>query len=115
MQLVLGVEIAKVVKRIDPMDSLYKESKEIGEGKVQGYDFGKEFDARKFLASFKETGFQATNLGRAIELVKQMQKEKVTIFLGFTSNISLERAEGHNHLPGEEQAGPFPGHHHRRS
>ncbi len=77
-----------IPKRIDPIKALYKESKELGEGKVQGYDFGKEFDANKFFASFKETGFQASNLGRAIDLVKQMRKEKVTIFLGFTSNIS---------------------------
>jgi deoxyhypusine synthase len=77
-----------IVKKIDPLKALYKESSEIGEGKVQGYDFGKDFDAKKFLASFKETGFQATNLGRAIELVKRMQKEDAKIFLGFTSNMS---------------------------
>ena len=40
------------------MDSLYKESKEIGEGKVQGYDFGKEFDAKKFLASSRTRAFR---------------------------------------------------------
>jgi deoxyhypusine synthase len=80
--------VFSIAKKIDPMKALYRESKELGEGKVQGYDFGKEFDARKFFASFKETGLQATNLGRAIDLVKQMQKEHVTIFLGFTSNIS---------------------------
>ena len=61
---------------------------ELGKGKVQGYDFSKKFDAEKFFASFKDTGFQAANLGKAIELVKQMQNEKATIFLGFTSNIT---------------------------
>jgi deoxyhypusine synthase len=80
--------VFKIPKKFDPIKALYKESKELGEGKVQGYDFGKEFDVKKFMASFKETGFQASNLGRAIDLVKQMQKEKVTIFLGFTSNMA---------------------------
>jgi deoxyhypusine synthase len=70
------------------MKALYKESVELGKGKVQGYDFGGKFDAERFFASFKDTGFQAANLGKAIELVKQMQKEKAMIFLGFTSNIT---------------------------
>ncbi|MFA5125394.1 MAG: deoxyhypusine synthase [archaeon] len=65
-----------------------KKSKEIGYGKIQGYDFEKEFDSKKFFESFKDIGFQATNLGKAIELTKEMQKQKATIFLGFTSNVS---------------------------
>ena len=81
-------QVFNISKKYDPTKALYKESKELGEGKVRGYDFGKDFDAKGFFASFKETGFQASNLGRAIDLVKQMQKERVTIFLGFTSNIS---------------------------
>ena len=67
---------------------MFKKSVELGQGKVQGYDFQKEFDAKAFFASYKETGFQATNLAKAIDLVKQMQREKATIFLGFTSNIA---------------------------
>jgi deoxyhypusine synthase len=61
---------------------------EIGDGKIRGYDFEKEFDAQKFFEAYGDTGFQATNLARAIKLVRKMQREKVTIFLGFTSNIS---------------------------
>lgn len=71
----------------DPRKSFFKESKEIGEGKIQGYNFNKEFNPKEFFDSFKDTGFQATNLGKAIELVKKMRKEKATIILGFTSNI----------------------------
>ena len=66
----------------------FKKSKEIGHGKIQGYDFEKEFNAKKFFESFNDIGFQATNLGKAIELTKEMQKQKATIFLGFTSNVS---------------------------
>lgn len=67
---------------------MYKKSVEIGSGKIQGYDFGNEFDAKRFFDSYGDTGFQATNLAKAIRLVKDMQKEKATIFLGFTSNIT---------------------------
>ena len=61
---------------------------ELGHGKVQGYDFSGKFDAERFFASFRDTGFQASNLGKAIELAKKMQEEKVSVFLGFTSNIT---------------------------
>ena len=55
---------------------------------VRGYDFNQPFDFEKFLNAYNTTGFQATNLGEAIEIVKQMRKEKATIFLGFTSNMA---------------------------
>lgn len=76
------------MKETDPKKYFFRESKEIGEGKIKGYNFDKAFDAKEFFNSFKDTGFQATNLGKAIDLVKQMQKEKATIYLGFTSNMS---------------------------
>ncbi len=75
-------------KRIDPRKALFKKSVELGTGTVHGYDFGRKFDAIEFFDSFKDTGFQATNLGRAIELVKKMQKDNATIFFGFTSNVT---------------------------
>jgi len=71
----------------NPRKALFKKSVELGEGKIQGYNFEEAFNASKFFDSFKDTGFQATNLGKAIDLVKQMQKDKAFIFLGFTSNI----------------------------
>lgn len=52
-----------------------------------GYDFDQGFDLGKFLDAYTRTGFQATNLGHAIELCQKMRKEKVTIFFGFTSNV----------------------------
>jgi deoxyhypusine synthase len=74
--------------KFDPKDALFKESVELGHGKISGYDFQKEFNAEEFFMAYKDTGFQATNLGKAIELVKKMRKENVTIFLGFTSNVT---------------------------
>jgi len=76
------------MKKINPKNALFKKSVELGEGKIKGHDFEKEFNAKEFFDSFNDTGFQATNLGKAIKLVKEMQKQKATIFLGFTSNIT---------------------------
>lgn len=55
--------------------------------KVQGYDFEKDFDFQTFLNSYATTGFQATHLARAFDIVEEMRRENATIFLGYTSNI----------------------------
>lgn len=54
---------------------------------IKGYDFNAKLDYNKLLDSFLTTGFQATNLAKAIEIIKKMQEEKCTIFLGYTSNM----------------------------
>jgi len=71
----------------DMKKAVLKKSRDIGTGKVEGYDFEGEFNPKKFFDSFKNTGFSATELGKAIEIVKKMQKEKARIFLDFTSNM----------------------------
>lgn len=53
---------------------------------IKGYDFEKDFDFSKFTDSFLNTGFQATELGKAIEVVKQMRKDNATIIFSFTGN-----------------------------
>lgn len=75
-------------RKIDPKKALFKHSKEIGKGAIHGYNFERKFDANEFFESYKDTGFQATNLWKSIDLARKMQKEKATIFLGFTSNVS---------------------------
>ncbi len=55
--------------------------------KVKGYDFEGKFDIHRFLDSYFTTGFQATHLGKAIHIAKEMQEKKSTIFLGYTSNM----------------------------
>ncbi|XP_030853625.1 deoxyhypusine synthase [Strongylocentrotus purpuratus] len=79
--------------------------------KVKGYDFNEGIDYHKLLQSFKTCGFQATNLGLAIEEIQKMISKKeegydeeeakkgaelnpcgrlksnCTIFLGYTSNL----------------------------
>ncbi|MFP4401750.1 MAG: deoxyhypusine synthase [Candidatus Nanoarchaeia archaeon] len=53
---------------------------------IKGYNVEEEFDLNNFLKSLTSTGQQATELGKAIEITKQMQRDNATIFLGFTSN-----------------------------
>jgi deoxyhypusine synthase len=78
---------------------------------VNGPNFEEPLDMQRFLASFSSIGFQATNLGRAIEIVNKMRSWRLsdevisedesaelqdhetraqircTIFLGYTSNL----------------------------
>ncbi|PSG99941.1 MAG: deoxyhypusine synthase [Nanohaloarchaea archaeon SW_4_43_9] len=55
--------------------------------KVEGYNFRGEFDFEEMLESYSTTGFQASHLKEAIDLVKEMRDEDAKIFLTFTSNI----------------------------
>jgi deoxyhypusine synthase len=54
--------------------------------KVQGYNFENTFNFKEFLKAYGTTGFQATHLARAIDIIEAMRKENATIFLGHTSN-----------------------------
>ncbi len=55
---------------------------------VKGYDFNQQFDFDTFMNAYLQTGFQATNLAKAVHILKEMQKTHATIFLGFTSNMT---------------------------
>jgi deoxyhypusine synthase len=55
---------------------------------VKGYDFDQPFDAGKFFQAFFTTGFQATDLAKAISILKEMKEQKATVFFGFTSNMA---------------------------
>ncbi len=54
--------------------------------KIEGYDFEKEFNFKEFLEKYSTTGFQASELGKAIEITKMMQEQKATIFLAMSGN-----------------------------
>ena len=68
-------------------DSIFKESEEPKGLHVKGCDFSKGLDLKRLIDSYASTGFQASHLGRAIDIAKKMRKDKVTIFLGYTSNM----------------------------
>jgi len=77
-----------------------------GSEKVEGYDFNKGVDHHALLESFRTSGFQATNLGLAVQQINAMIKKReeplseedkssenapknnCTIFLGYTSNMA---------------------------
>ena len=66
--------------------SILKKSEDIQGADIKGYDFS-SLDMKRFIESYKTTGFQATHLGKAVEIAGKMRKEGVTIFLGYTSNM----------------------------
>lgn len=70
----------------DAYASIFKKSVKTDGVPVAGINFDEKVDISKLLAGISTNGFQATHLGKAIEIVKKMRAEKITIFLGYTSN-----------------------------
>lgn len=67
--------------------NIFKKSEEIEGVVIKGYDFNEGVDYKKLVKSFSSTGFQASHLGKAIEIVKRMIETKSKIYLGYTSNM----------------------------
>jgi len=67
--------------------AILKPSEEVEGIKIKGYDFNKGIDYEKIIDSYSSTGFQASHLGIAINLIEKMIEEKVTIYLGCTSSL----------------------------
>lgn len=92
--------------------AVYVESVEMKGEVVRGYDFNKGLDYEAMFKTFRHTGFQATNVGLAIEEINKMikwrlsdepiaeneaeefkdpevrKKTRCTIFVGMTSNMA---------------------------
>lgn len=68
-------------------ESILKESGKISGARIKGYDFNEGVDYDKIIDSFSSTGFQASHLSQAIEIVNEMQKNDSKIYLGYTSNM----------------------------
>jgi len=54
---------------------------------VKGINFDKKVSVNDLLEGLATTGYQATHLWQAIQIIRAMRKEKVTIYLGYTSNM----------------------------
>ncbi len=54
---------------------------------IKGYDFDNGVDYKRIIESFKTTGFQATQLSKAIDITNKMIKDKAFVYLGYTSNM----------------------------
>ena len=67
--------------------NLLRQSEEVSGTKIEGYDFDKGVNYDEIVGSFASTGAQASQLARAIEIVRKMLAEKAFIFLGYTSSM----------------------------
>jgi len=67
--------------------NLLRDSEEIDGISIEGYDFSKGVDYSEIIKSYASSGFQASYLSRAIEIVNKMISDNATIFLGYTSNM----------------------------
>ncbi len=54
---------------------------------VKGFDVNGEMTVAEYVNKMGGLGFQASELAKGIALLKEMKREKCTIFLSFTSNI----------------------------
>jgi len=74
-----------------PQNFIFKKSIELKDlVEVKGHNFNliaKNNSLKDFVNSFESIGFQASEIGRAIKVVKRMREENCLIYLGFTSNM----------------------------
>jgi deoxyhypusine synthase len=68
-------------------EAVFKESEEASGISIKGYNFNNGLNFSEFLKAYESTGFQASNLTKAVEIIKKMRGEKAFIYLGYTSNI----------------------------
>lgn len=68
-------------------ENILRKSEELNGTVVKGYDFDEGIDYDKLLKSFSSTGFQASHLSKAIEIVNKMIEVHSKIYLGYTSNM----------------------------
>ena len=67
--------------------NILRKSKEIKGIPIQGYDFDNGINYEEIIKSYSSTGAQASNLGKAIEIINEMIKENAFIFFGYTSSM----------------------------
>lgn len=67
--------------------NLLRVGEEISGIKIKGYDFNQGINYEGLVKAFSSSGFQASNLSEAIEIVNKMIGDKATIYLGYTSSM----------------------------
>ncbi len=68
-------------------ENLFRQSEEVAGTPIKGYDFNDGVNHEKIIQSFSSTGFQASNLAKAINITKEMIEDNAFIYLGYTSNM----------------------------
>ncbi|MFP3949798.1 MAG: deoxyhypusine synthase [Candidatus Micrarchaeia archaeon] len=61
---------------------------------VKDIHFEKTPSVKELVGAYRESGFQGTRLGEAVELVKKMKDEGATVFLAFTANVVASGLRG---------------------
>lgn len=62
--------------------------------KIRDIRLGKNSTTKELVNQLRYTGFQATDLTRGVDLIKEMKKQGCTIFLSFTSNLVASGVRG---------------------
>ncbi len=65
------------------------DSKEIRDVRLKA-----EISVAELVSQMSNAGFQGTELGKAVEVIKRMKKEKATVFLCFTANMVASGLRG---------------------
>ena len=51
---------------------------------IKGYNFENKFNYKEFLESYKQVGFQGSNLGIAISIFNEIVEKKIPLYISFT-------------------------------
>jgi len=62
--------------------------------KIKDFKYKKGMGTSELIDQIGQIGFQALNLGRAIEIIKRMKQNKAKIFLSFSSNMTSSGLRG---------------------
>lgn len=68
-------------------EAIFKESQEFNGKTIEGPDFNKELTLSELINSYETIGFQASNLAKAIKIIKKMRENKAKIYLAYTSGM----------------------------
>src|SRR3989338_11568109 len=69
---------------------------------IKGFPLDKNLKVSELLENYKSIGFQASHIGKAVDIIKTIKKEKAELFLASTSNMvssglreGIETSEDH--------------------
>ena len=80
--------MADISKKLEKAkEVVFRKAENVKGTKIEGPDFNKEISLKDLINSYKGIGFQASNLYKAIEIIKKMRQEKATIYLSYASGV----------------------------
>ena len=68
-------------------ENIFRESHEVDGISIEGYDFDKGVNYEEIIDSYVSMGAQASNLSKAIEIIREAREDGAFIYLGYTSNM----------------------------